>query len=366
VRARIAIIGAGVVGLAIAERLSRRHQGIVVLEANAKAGQVTTARNSQVLHAGLYYPTDSLKARLCVKGNASLAAWCEAHDVRLRRVGKLIVATSQDERPELARLLAQGRANGVPLEPVEADFIAAREPNIRAVAGLWSPTTGVLDVHGLVRSLEGVARDRGVTLATRHRVTSLEPGWRLGVTGPEGEPFTLEADLVINAAGLHADHIATLAGVDVDALGLRQHWVKGRYVRVKPRRALHHLVYPVPAPTLAGLGVHITLDVDGEVRLGPDVVPGVLRVEDYDVDDTCLPQFLEAGRRLLPWLELGDLTPDTAGLRPKLSPAGGPWRDFSVSTPRDGFLCLAGIESPGLTCCLELAEIVEDSIFAAG
>lgn len=355
-KARVAIIGAGVVGLAIAERLSRRVPDIVVLEAERRSGLGTSARNSGVLHAGLYYPPGSLKARLCVAGNVSLAAYCEAHGVPLVRRGKLVVAGQADELPELERWLGRARQNGTEIMPLERAQATALEPNIHALAALWSPSTGVLDVGALVASLEGLARDRGVTVAHQHRVVALEPGWRLTVAGPNGETFPLEAQTVINAAGLTADHVASLAGLDVDALGLRQHLVKGRYVRVRPRRAVQRLVYPVPSPNLAGLGVHLTISVDGELRLGPDVAP---TSADLRVDEQCLPQFLEAGRRLLPWLELSDLTPDTAGFRPKLSVAHGPWRDFSITAAAPEFITLAGIESPGLTCCLELAREVE-------
>jgi L-2-hydroxyglutarate oxidase LhgO len=359
VQVRYAIIGAGVVGLAIAERLSRRTSDVVVLEAAQRTGQGTTSRNSQVLHAGLYYPAGSLKARLCVLGNRSLREWCQTHGVRLVPRGKLIVAQEPGQLPELERLLARGRENGVRLAAVDPAFVAQREPDVPSVGALWSPDTAVLDAHGLVGSLGRAAQDRGVVLALEHRVVGLAPGWKVTVEGPDGR-FELSAEVVVNAAGLHADTVLALTGLDVDRLGLRQHWVKGRYARVRARRAVRHLVYPVPSPQLAGLGVHLTIDVDGELRLGPDVVALPSRVEDYAVDEQMLPGFFEAGRRLLPWLEPGDLTPDTAGLRPKLTPADGPWRDFSVSSPAPGLIALAGIESPGLTCCLELACLVDE------
>jgi L-2-hydroxyglutarate oxidase LhgO len=358
---RIAIVGAGVVGLAIAERLSRRTDQVVVLEQADAPGQGTSSRNSGVVHAGLYYPEGSLKARLCVAGNASLPAWCQSHQVPFRRVGKLVVATRDAELPALERLLALGQANGATLQSVDAAWIRANEPEVSAVAGLFSPATGIVDAHALVASLASAAVDRGVVLAPRHRVVGLRQapgGWELELVS-EGERSTLRAQTVINAAGLHADDVAALAGLEVDALGLRQTWVKGRYVRVRWRGRLAHLVYPVPAPGLVGLGVHVTLGLDGEVRLGPDQGPLDRRVEDYTVDEACLPEFLEAARRYLPALTLDALSPDSAGLRPKLLPAG---RDFVVEEASahglPGLVNLLGLESPGLTCALELGALV--------
>ena len=366
---RLAIVGAGVVGLAIAERLSRRTAEVVVLEAAARAGQGTSSRNSGVVHAGFYYPPGSLKARLCVRGNASLSAWCEAHGVPFRRLGKLVVATREEELPHLEQLLGQGRASGATLEALDGGAVRALEPDVSALAGLHSPSTGIVDVHALMRSLAGAATERGAVLALRHRVAALRPegpGWRLDVVH-EGQRTSLRARAVVNAAGLHADQVAALAGLDVDALGLRQQWVKGRYARVRWRGRVSRLVYPVPAPGLAGLGIHLTLGLDGDLRLGPDVGPPTGRVEDYAVDEACLPAFLEAARRYLPALTLADLSPDTAGLRPKLQPPG---RDFVVEEASGhglpGLVNLLGIESPGLTCALELGELVDGLALAAG
>jgi L-2-hydroxyglutarate oxidase LhgO len=258
--------------------------------------------------------------------------------------------------------LRRGRANGAVLEPLDGAEVRAEEPLVSAVAGLRSPATGIVDVHALVASLARVAADRGVVVAPRHRVVGLAPegsGWRLELLHGE-ERSTLRAAAVVNAAGLHADELAALAGLDVDALGWRQRWVQGRYVRVRWRGRLSRLVYPMPAPGLAGLGVHVTLGLDGDVRLGPDVVELPGRVEAYAVDEDCLPAFLAAARRYLPALTLEDLAPDTAGLRPQLTPPG---RDFVVeeATARGlpGLVNLLGLESPGLTCALELGELVD-------
>ncbi len=360
------VIGAGVVGLAVAERLSRTRPDVLVLERHGAPGTETSSRNSQVLHAGLYYPLGSWKARLCVRANAALPGWCAAHGVPVERVGKLIVATSPEELGELDRLLAQGRANGVArLERVDAGFVRAREPLVRAEAALWSPDSGVLDAHALVRSLQAEATERGATIAFKHRLKHVERGpgvYRLQLEGPGGEPIELAAGAVVNAAGLEADAVAALAGIDVDAAGYRQHYVKGSYFRVRAPGPVRHLVYPVPAKHLAGLGVHLTVGLDGDLRLGPDVEPQPGRGTDYAVDEARRDAFATGAARYLPWLKPEHLTADQSGIRPKLSRPGEPFRDFVIAEesarglPR--WVNLLGIESPGLTCTMELAAEV--------
>jgi L-2-hydroxyglutarate oxidase LhgO len=360
------VVGAGVVGLAVARRLARAGQSVLVVERHERAIQETSSRNSQVLHAGLYYPRESLKARLCVRGNASLAAYCEAKGVPFARTGKLIVATEAAEEPELDRLLAQGRANGVPgLSRIDGARVAALEPQVRAVSALMSASTGALDVHGLAAALEAEAKDAGATFAWRHRVRAGAregDAYRLELEVPEGGTLPVHAARVVNAAGLDADVTAAALGLDVDAAGYRLHWAKGRYARVRLRGPVRHHVYPVPAKHLAGLGVHLTVGLDGDARLGPDVQFLSERRQDYAVDESILPAFHQAARRYLPALELSQLSVDQAGIRPKLSGPGEPFRDFVVAEESarglPGVVSLIGIESPGLTCCLELAEEV--------
>ncbi|MEW6434111.1 MAG: NAD(P)/FAD-dependent oxidoreductase [Myxococcota bacterium] len=355
------VVGAGVTGLASALALARRGHAVTVLDAGDKPGQGVTSRNSQVLHAGLYYPSGSLKARLCVEGRKSLLAFCQAHHVPHALVGKFIVATSPDEELELHRLLVQGLANGVVgLELVGPDFVRSKEPGVRASAALWSPGTGIVDVPSLVDALDRECRALGVTFAFRHRVTAvktLSPGgegdrWLLTVDGPDAQRFELPAHTVVNAAGLHADTIAALVGLDVP-----QHWVKGSYFRLT-RRRFRHLVYPVPAKHLAGLGVHVTVGLDGDTRLGPDVELLEPRSEDYAVDESRAARFAEAAARYLPGITVDELAPDQAGIRPKLSRPGEPWRDFRIEQSHPGFVHCLGMESPGLTACLAVGEYV--------
>lgn len=359
----LCVVGSGAIGLASALALARRGHSVTVLEGGDKAGQGVSSRNSQVIHAGLYYPSGSLKARLCVEGRRLLLEFCRKHSVPHALCGKLIVATAPEEEPELLRLLEQGRANGVEgLELVSSDFVRQREPDVRASAALWSPGTGIVDAHQFVTALEQQCRERGVIFAFRHRVSRVLPlspalapdggeggNFLLSIDGPAGA-FELRASAVVNAAGLHADSLAGPAAP-------RQHWVKGSYFRLKQRR-LRHLVYPVPAKHLAGLGVHVTVGLDGDTRLGPDVELLEPRREDYAVDEGRASAFAAAARRFLPGLADEELEPDQAGIRPKLSRPGEPWRDFTfVESPR-GFVSCLGLESPGLTACLAVGEYV--------
>ncbi|MCC6338270.1 MAG: NAD(P)/FAD-dependent oxidoreductase [Myxococcales bacterium] len=363
----VAVIGAGVIGLAVAERLSRPGRAVVVVEKNPTPGMETTSRNSQVVHAGMYYPTGTLKAALCVRGNASLLEWCRAHAVPHALVGKLIVATSADEEPELDAIFERGRANGVGhLERVDVRFVRGKEPEVAATAALWSPHTGVIDAQAFVGSLLEQGRAQGVVLALRHRLQAAatrSDGFGLEVLGPEGDRISIRARRVVNAAGLHADTVAALPGIDVDTAGYRQHFVKGHYFRVRARGRVRHLVYPVPVKDLAGLGVHVTVGLDGDVRLGPDVKFLDGRQEDYDVPEELAESFWRGASRYLPWLRPELLAPDQAGIRPKLSSRGGGFRDFVIaeesSRGLSGWINLLGIESPGLTCALEIAAEVE-------
>jgi L-2-hydroxyglutarate oxidase LhgO len=369
----VVVIGAGVTGLASALHLAQAGRSVTVLEAAPRCGLGVSSRNSQVLHAGFYYPTSSLKARLCVSGRRALLAFCRTHHVPHALVGKLVVATTAAEEPELHRLLAQGQANGVEgLELVSADFVRALEPDVRAWAALWSPATGIVDAHALVNALEAECRQRGVTFAFRHQVTAVMPPaplgragerFRLVVSGPDADTFEVRAQAVVNAAGLHADTVAALAGIDLDAAGYRQHWVKGSYFRLKSRR-LRHLVYPVPAPHLSGLGVHVTVGLDGGTRLGPDVELVEPRREDYAVDEERAAAFACAAGRYLDGLAADELAADQAGLRPKLARPGEPWRDFVVAEESarglPGFVNCLGMESPGLTACLAVGQRVAE------
>jgi L-2-hydroxyglutarate oxidase LhgO len=352
------VVGAGVVGLACAERLARAGRSTLVLERHARFGQETSSRNSQVVHSGIYYPTGSLKAELCVRGNASLYAWCERFSVPHARVGKFIVAPTAAGEPELEALLARGQANGVPrLERVPAARVFADEPNVIAAAALWSPDSGIVDAHAFMASLHAEALAHGADFAFAHTLVGAEPrasGWRLVVRDPSGEESSFESACVINSAGLCADEIAALVGGEYE---LR--YVKGSYFRLR-RPLVRRLIYPVPEPNLVGLGVHVTVELDGAARLGPDVEPLAGRAIDYSVDETRAPAFFRAASRYLRGLREEDLAPDQSGVRPKL--AVDRVADFVIAADRPGWINLVGIESPGLTCALEIGERVHDQI----
>jgi L-2-hydroxyglutarate oxidase LhgO len=313
----------------------------------------------------MYYATGSWKARLCVRGNASVGAWCEAHGVPYARVGKYIVATSAEEDLALDAILVRGRSNGVELERVTAARISADEPHVAAIGGLFSPKTGIVDSHALMASLLAEARDRGADVVFRHAIHAVEPvagGYSVAVLDANGDYATVDARAVVNAAGLASDEVAALAGIDVAAAGYRLTYVKGSYFRIHGPPLARRLVYPIPAPGLAGLGIHVTVDLSGGVRLGPDVEVLATRTQDYSVDEARAPAFFAAASRYLRGLRLDSLAPDQAGIRPKLSAPLGQAPDFVIAEESarglPGWVNLVGIESPGLTCCLEIAEEV--------
>lgn len=364
----VVVIGAGVVGLACARELAARGREVVLLERHERFGVETSSRNSEVVHAGIYYPAGSLKALLCAAGNPMLYAWCEAHGVPFRRTGKLIVAASSDEEPKLDEILGRARANGVTsLERLTGAEVRRREPAVRATAGLWSPDTGIVDSHTLMGSLLADAEGRGAVVAWRHQLRAAErtaDGYRLVARDERGEETMLGARQVVNAAGLDADTVAALPGLDVDACGYRLCYARGHYFRVHPRKAhlASHLIYPTPVQ--GGLGIHVTLDMAGSLRLGPDVEWLDHRRQEYPVDPALAPRFLAAVSRYLEGLDLDDLAPDQSGIRPKLQRPGEAFRDFVIAEERDrglaGWVNLVGIESPGLTGALPIAARAAD------
>ena len=359
----VAVIGAGVLGLASAAALIRAGYSVIVLERHEGPGRETSSRNSEVIHAGIYYPPGSLKASLCVEGNRLLYRFCEEHGVAHQRLGKLIVATCEAERGELERLHQTGLRNGAaPLQLLEGSQVAALEPRVRAVAGLLSPSTGIVDSHGLIKALEAITRNGGGQVLYRCKVIGLDPQggrFQLALQNPAGEE-QLQARLVVNAAGLDADRVAAMAGVQEH----RHHWCKGVYFAVTGKRArlVSRLVYPVPCSDLEGLGIHVTLDLSGNMRLGPDAAYLERRAMQLDVDPARATAFCQAVNRYLPEIRVQDLSPGMAGIRPKLQGPGQQWRDFVIEGRsegrRRGLINLVGMESPGLTCCLAVAQEV--------
>jgi L-2-hydroxyglutarate oxidase LhgO len=355
-RIDVLVIGGGVVGLAIARALARAGRDVVILEAEPHFGSITSSRNSEVIHAGIYYPHGSLKAESCVAGRNLLYAYCAAHSVAHRQCGKLIVAVDDAEAAKLNAIRDAAHANGV----TDVDWIDAKslEPDLNCVAALHSPSTGIVDAHGLMLALLGDAEDAGAMIAygtTARAALGIRDGLR--VITLEGD---IEASLVVNAAGLCAPAFAE--AIDVLApKHIPKRWLaKGSYFTLGMKSPFSRLIYPVPVN--GGLGVHLTLDLGGQARFGPDVewVDSI----DYAVDPARGAVFYEAIRRYWPGLPDGALQPGYAGIRPKISGPGEPAADFRIDGPEThgvpGLINLFGIESPGLTACLAIAEHVRD------
>ncbi|HTO53896.1 MAG TPA: NAD(P)/FAD-dependent oxidoreductase [Myxococcota bacterium] len=360
----VAVIGAGVVGLACAAALAAAGREVLVLERHGRIAHETTSRNSGVIHAGLYYPTGSLKAQLCVEGRERLYARCAAQGIPHKRTGKLVVASAEHEEPALESLRVRGSANGVAgLRLIDAREIRALEPRVAARAALLVPVTGIVDPEQLAASYQAELESRGGRVLLHGEVSALErkpDGWRIFVNGPGGARESLRAAAVVNAAGLSADRMAGLAGVDVDAARYRQHPCKGDYFSIAPSAGhwADRLIYPVPHGP--GLGVHLTVDLGGRYRLGPDA-HYVDRIH-YDVDPAKGPAFAEMARRFLPELDAAQIAPDYAGMRPKLAGPGEDFRDFVIAEESarglPGLVNLVGIESPGLTSAGAIAARV--------
>lgn len=361
----IAIIGAGVVGLAIAERLSVNGRRIVVVERHDAFGRETSSRNSEVIHAGLYYPPGSLKAKLCVEGNRLMYEFCEENGVPYKRCGKLVVARTLAEEAKIRHLFGQGTANGVEgLEIADGGRMRGLEPHCAGLWALVSPSTGIFDTHTLMKRLEARACDKGAIFAYNCEalaVSRKSGRYEVAVKDVDSEEVTLRCATLINAAGLAADRVAAMAGIDPDAAGYRTHFCKGEYFGVSNRHRgrLSHLVYPAPTPI--SLGVHGVLSLDGACKLGPSAF--YVDAIDYSVDPAHKDAFYANAKTLFPFLEPDDLFPDMAGIRPKLQSEGEGFRDFVIRDEADkglpGFINCIGIESPGLTSALAIARHIE-------
>ncbi len=354
------VVGAGVVGLAVARALALAGREVLILEAEAAFGTATSARNSEVIHAGIYYPQGSLKGRLCVAGRRQLYDFCNSHGVAHRRCGKLIVATDEAQIAALEQLRRHALANGVDdLQYLDGREVLALEPEVQAVAGLLSPSTGIIDSHALMLALLGDAERHGAVLALNAPVTAITVGSAgLQVEVGGADPLQLLARTVVNCAGHGAPILAAhTAGLD-PAARPRQFFAKGSYFSLSGRTPFRHLVYPLPEP--GGLGVHLTLDLAGQARFGPDVQ--WVEALDYRIEPERAEGFYAAIRRYWPALPDASLQPAYTGIRPKISGPAEAAADFRIDGPAQhgvaGLVNLFGIESPGLTACLAIAEHV--------
>ena len=364
-RADITIVGAGVVGLAIAAQVARHDRTVFVLEKNDTFGQETSSRHSGVIHSGIYYPPGSLKARLCVRGRRLLYELGEKYGIGHKRLGKLIVAADEGEVDQLHTLMERGEQNGVDgLRLLSRGEMRALEPNITGAAAILSEATGIIDAHGLMKSFAGRAEASDAQIAYRAEVVGIEKlvdGYQVAVEDASGRS-TFATRLLLNCAGLYSDKVAAMAGIDIDKAGYRLHYCKGEYFSVGngKNRLIKRLIYPVPLAEVAGVGIHVTFDLDGRMRLGPNV--HYLDSLDYTVDIRHKVPFYESAKQMLPFIELDDLEPEMAGIRPKLQEEGGAFRDFVIREESDkglpGLINLIGIESPGLTSSSAIAEYV--------
>jgi L-2-hydroxyglutarate oxidase LhgO len=362
--ADVVVVGGGAIGLACGAALARAGRRVVVLERHGGLARETTSRNSGVIHAGLYYPEGSWKARLCVEGRERLYARCAQEGLPHRQFGKIVVATEEAELRVLEELRVRGTANGAPgLEIVDGPEVSRREPCVTALAGLVSPRTGIVDAHAFCLSLAAELEREGGDVLLGNTLEAIErgpEGYRVRVRAGGAAPEVVSCAALVNAAGLAADRVAALAGIDVDGAGYRQHPCKGDYFALAPSAPLrfHGLVYPVHGR--AGLGVHVTLDLGGRVRFGPDA--HYVEALDYAIDPAKAAEFAEAAGRYLPGLRAEWLTPDQAGIRPKLQAPGETLRDFVIAEEGarglPGLVNLLGIESPGLTAALAIGEEV--------
>lgn len=362
----ILVIGAGVVGLACARTLAHRGHSVIVAEREGGIGTGVSSRNSEVIHAGLYYSTGSLRARHCVEGRRMLYAYCAEHGVPHRACGKLVVATNDLERDKIEGIHQQGLANGVRgLALIEGAVARAMEPNLACRAALLSETTGIVDSHALMLALQGDLEDAGGVVALNSAIERLTPtrlGWDVRYGGEE--PGALTVDAVVNAAGLGAQAVARSVEGYPETRVPRLVYAKGNYFGCTGKPAFSRLIYP--APVDGGLGTHLTLDLAGQMRFGPDV-EWVDR-EDYRVDPARGEGFYASIRRYWPGLPDGALVPDYSGIRPKLTGRGEAAADFLIDGPAEhglpGLVQLFGIESPGLTSAMSIAEDVAGRLLA--
>ena len=363
-KVNIVIIGAGAVGLSVAAELSRSRKDIVVVERNHSFGQETSSRNSEVIHAGIYYPKDSIKLRTCLEGKRLLYEFCARNNIPHKRLGKLIIAINKDEMKDIERLFLRGIDNGVDdLVLISKAEIGKMEPHVNAEGAIYSPSTGIFDTHSFMKCLLSIFEKNSGQTAYNTEVTGINKtndGYEVTVKDGQKDSFTLKSDVVINCAGLGSDKVAGLVGLEKAEYKLK--YCKGDYFRLSHSKEanIRHLIYPVPKEDRGGLGIHLTLDMTGSIRLGPD--DEYVEKISYDIDSSKAKIFYESVKTFLPFVKLADISPDTSGVRPKLQGKGEGFRDFIIRhedlSGLPGFINLIGIESPGLTASLSIAKMV--------
>jgi len=368
--AGITVIGAGVIGLAIAENLSGSNSNIFIIEKHPIFGQETSSRNSEVIHAGIYYTKDSLKSKLCVEGKKLLYDFCRKYDIPFNNCGKLIVATTDEEISVIEGIRQTAIRNGVnDLRVLDKNQIAELEPNIFALKALFSPSTGIVDSHSLMKQFETNTVNNGGQIVYGSEVAAIKKiraGYEIRLLDADKQDYIFTSRIVINSAGLTADKISEMVGIEDNNLKIL--FCKGEYFRINPpkNKLIKRLIYPVPHHNMEGIGIHITIDMGGGVKLGPDVKYLESNVYDYKLTPSKQEDFFKSARKFLPFLEYDDIAPEMAGIRPKIQKPGEPQHDFYIEEESrrgyPGFINLIGMESPGLTSSIAIAKYVSNLI----
>ena len=359
----IAIIGAGVVGLAIAHKVCNKYS-VIVIEAEDSFGKHTSSRNSETIHSGIYYPADTLKAKLCLRGNELHYQYARDNDISFLNCGKYIIASDDSEVSEIHRLFENGNRNGVPnLRLADGKEIEKTEPMVKCLLGVHVPTAGIINSHEFMKSLETKAKEKGALFAYRSKVERIIPeNKNYSVITDNGE---LKCGIVINSAGLFSDKVAESAGIDPSKEGYKLHYCKGEYYKTNSVKKMSTLIYPVPSPDGKSLGIHNRLSTDGSVVFGPNAYYLEENKLDYSLNKKFLEEFKNSLSKFLK-ADLSDLTPYDCGIRPKLQARGEKFRDFVIKNEKEkglaNFINLIGIESPGLTSSLAIAEYIETII----
>jgi len=364
----VVIIGAGAVGLAIAAEIARKDREIYILEKETNYGQATSSRNSEVIHAGIYYPKGSLKAELCIKANPMIYEICQKHNIPHSRIGKIIIANGEEEIKQLERIIAKASDCGArDLTLIDSDRVHQLEPHVKADAAILSPTTGIMDAHGLMDHYHREARRKseGDPLVLNTEVTNIKQkgdGYIVEMTSG-GESFSVQTRMIINSAGLHADRVAEMTGIDIDEARYRIHWCKGDYFSLTGKPPAKMLVYPPPPLDAASLGIHTVPDLTGRLKFGPSAY--YVNEITYNVEGS-RDEFGEDIVKYLPTIKKENLHPDMSGIRAKLQAPGDPVRDFTITHEEDkgypGLINLIGIESPGLTSSPAIAEMIGEIV----
>jgi L-2-hydroxyglutarate oxidase LhgO len=371
-KADVVIIGAGIIGLSIAAEVSRFKNHVYVLERHDSFGRETSSRNSEVIHAGIYYPKDSLKAKTCLEGNRLIYQTCLKHNIPYKNLGKLIVTAEGSQALRLEALFKNAKESGADgLELLSEDKIRKLEPNIKAKAAIYSKTTGIVDSHSLMKYYAFKLQQNKATISYNTEVKDIKKtngAYEVFVSDNSNETFTVSSQIVINCAGLQSDTIAALAGIDTKRQSYTLKYCKGQYFNIANKKSalIKRLIYPAPLDDSGGLGIHATPNLSGAIRLGPDDKYIERNDVDYNVNENDRIKFYNSAVNFLPFIEPYDLIPDTAGIRPKLQGPGEGFRDFVIKEEEGigfpGFINLIGIESPGLTSAPSIARIVSSML----